>query len=93
MTDRTELVGVAIDAEDGPMIASGSLLARFLIRELESSDGISELLALFDGPQQCVARRLAARTTADGIREPSGHRTGRGPWHSRGARGALKSWG
>jgi hypothetical protein len=66
MTDRTELLGVAIAAKDGSIVESGSLLARFLIREFESSHDIIELLALFDGPQQSVARRLAARTTADG---------------------------
>jgi hypothetical protein len=64
MTDRTEPLGVVINAEDRLMAVSGSLLARFLLRELESSAGISELLALFDGAQQSVARRLAARTTA-----------------------------
>jgi hypothetical protein len=41
--------------------ASASLLARFLMRELESSDSINNLLALFDAPQQSVARRLAFR--------------------------------
>ena len=61
MTDRTESLRVAIDAENGPIVASESLLARFLIRELETSNGINELLALFDGPQQSVARRLAGR--------------------------------
>jgi hypothetical protein len=68
MTDRTERLKVAIDAENGPMVASESLLARFLIRGLESSDGLNELLALFDGPQQSVARRLAGRTAADDVR-------------------------
>jgi hypothetical protein len=61
MTDWTESLGVAIEADCGPIVASESLLARFLIRGLETSDGISELLALFDGPQQSVARRLAGR--------------------------------
>ncbi len=37
-------------------------LARLLMRELESSDGINDLLALFDAPQQSLARRLAVRT-------------------------------
>jgi hypothetical protein len=67
MTDRTESLRVAI-AEDAPTVASESLLAGFLIRELESSDGITELLALFDGPLRNVARRLAGRAPADGIR-------------------------
>jgi hypothetical protein len=67
MTDRTESLRVAI-AEDGPRAAPESLLARFLIRQLETSDDINKLLSLFDGPQQSVARRLAGRTAADGIR-------------------------
>jgi hypothetical protein len=50
MTDRTEPLRVAIGAEDEPVVAPESLLARFLIRKLETSDGINELLALFDGP-------------------------------------------
>jgi hypothetical protein len=61
MTDRTESLRVEIGAEDGPIVAPESLLARFLIRELETSNGINELLSLFDGPQQSVARRLAGR--------------------------------
>jgi hypothetical protein len=68
MTDRTERLKIAIDAENRPIVASESLLARFLMRELESSDGINDLLALFDGPQQSVARRLAGRTAADDVR-------------------------
>jgi hypothetical protein len=68
MIDWTEPLKVAIDAENGPIAACESLVARFLIRELESSEGINDLLALFDGPQQSVARRLAGCTAADGIR-------------------------
>jgi hypothetical protein len=66
MTDRTEPLGVASDGEDRPIIASESLLARFLLRELESSDGINELLALVEGPQQIVARRLPGRAADSG---------------------------
>ena len=61
MVSRSEPLGVAIDTDDGPE-SSESLLARFLMRELESSDGINDLLALFDAPQQSLARRLAVRT-------------------------------
>jgi hypothetical protein len=43
------------------MASSSSLLAPFLMRELESSDSINDLLALFDAPPQSVARRLALR--------------------------------
>ena len=68
MTDRTESLEIAIDSENGPIVASESLLARFLMRKLESSDGINALLELFDGPQQTVARRLAGRTAADDVR-------------------------
>jgi hypothetical protein len=63
MADRTKSLRLAIDAEDGPIVVSESLLARFLIRELETSDSANELLGLFDGPQQSVARRLAGRAT------------------------------
>jgi hypothetical protein len=42
-------------------MASSSLLGRFLMRELESSDSINDLLAIFDASQQGVARRLAVR--------------------------------
>jgi hypothetical protein len=59
MTDQTEPLGIAIDAEYAPIARSESLLARFLMRELQCSDSINDLLALFDGPQQSVARRLA----------------------------------
>ena len=52
MNERTKPLRVAIDAEGGP-------LARFLMRSLETSDGINGLLALFDGPEEEVARRLA----------------------------------
>jgi hypothetical protein len=68
MIDRTEPLKVAIDAENGPIVASESLLARFLIRKLESSDGMDSLLALFDGPQEIVARRLAGHTAANDVR-------------------------
>jgi hypothetical protein len=59
MTGRTELLTDAINAKDGPIIESHSPLARFLMLALETSDGFNELLALFDGPQEHVARRLA----------------------------------
>jgi hypothetical protein len=36
------------------------------MRALETSDGINELLALFDGAQENAARRLAGCTAADG---------------------------
>jgi hypothetical protein len=52
MADRTESLRVEIGAEDGPIVTSESLLARFLTRKLEASDGINELLGLFDGAQQ-----------------------------------------
>jgi hypothetical protein len=55
VTERKKPLRVAIDAEGGPIV-------RFLMRALETSDGISELLALFDGPQENVARRLAGCT-------------------------------
>jgi hypothetical protein len=58
MTERKKPLRVAIDAEGGPIV-------RFLLRALQTSDGISELLALFDGPQENVARRLAGCTAAD----------------------------
>jgi hypothetical protein len=58
MTERKKPLRVAIDAEGGPIV-------RFLLQALETSDGISELLALFDGPQENVARRLAGFTAAD----------------------------
>jgi hypothetical protein len=61
MVSRTEPVSIAIDPDDGPRVASVSLLARFLMRELESSDSINDLRALFDAPHQSVARRLAVR--------------------------------
>jgi hypothetical protein len=61
MVSRTEPVSIANDPDDGPRMASSSLLARFLMRELESSDSINDLLVLFDAPQQSVARRLALR--------------------------------
>jgi hypothetical protein len=64
MTGRTKPLRVAIDAEGGPIVVSHSPLARFLMRALETSDGINELLALFDGPQENVARRLAGSTAA-----------------------------
>jgi hypothetical protein len=59
MTDRKGLLRVPIDTEDRPIVASESLLARFLMRELESSDGTNQLLTLFEGSQQSVARRLS----------------------------------
>ena len=66
MVSRIEPPSVAIDPDDGPSVPSESLLARFLMRELESSDGINDLLALFDAPQQSLARRLAVRTADKG---------------------------
>jgi hypothetical protein len=56
MVSRTEPLSVAIDTDDGPRVPSESLLARFLMRELEPSDGINDLLALFDASQQSLAR-------------------------------------
>jgi hypothetical protein len=58
VTERKKPLRVAIDAE-GPTV-------RFLMRALETSDGINELLALFNGPLENVARRLAGCTAADG---------------------------
>jgi hypothetical protein len=46
MVSRTEPLSVAIDPDNAPIVASESLLARFLLRELESSDGINDLLTL-----------------------------------------------
>jgi|ERR1700677_81722 hypothetical protein len=66
MVSRTEPLSVAIETHDGTIVASESLLARFLMRELESSDDINDLLALFAAPQQSVARRLAARVADNG---------------------------
>ena len=67
MTDRTGALRVAVDAEDGL-----TPLARFLIWELESSDDINGLLALFDGPEQSVASRLAGRMVANRLRIKGG---------------------
>jgi hypothetical protein len=61
MVSRTEPLGVAIDPDDGTIVASESLLARFLMRKLESSEDVNDLLVRFDAPQQSVARRLAVR--------------------------------
>jgi hypothetical protein len=65
MTERTKPLRVAIDDGAGPIVLSHSPLARFLMRALETSDGINELLALFDGPQENVARRLPGCTAAE----------------------------
>ncbi len=67
MVSRTEPLSVAIDPDDGPRVASESLLALFLMRELKSSDGSNDLLALLDAPQQSLARRLAVRAADKGL--------------------------
>jgi hypothetical protein len=67
MVSPIEPVSIALDPDDGPRVASASLLARFLMRELESSESINDLLALFDAPQQSVARRLAVRAADNPI--------------------------
>jgi hypothetical protein len=59
-------ISFAIDPDDGLLVARDSLLARFLMGELESAEGTNNLLALFDGPQQNVARRLAVRAADEG---------------------------
>ena len=59
MTDGTKPFRVAVNTEDRLVVAQ-SLVARFLMRRLESSDGINELLKLFEGPQQGVARAACA---------------------------------
>jgi hypothetical protein len=64
MVDKAEPLRIASDPDDRPIVELESLLARFLIQELESSDDINDLLALFDGPQQSVARRLAVRAAS-----------------------------
>jgi hypothetical protein len=61
MVDKAEPLSIASDPDNRPIVELESLLARFLIQELESSDDINDLLALFEGPQQRVARRLAVR--------------------------------
>jgi hypothetical protein len=66
MVSRTEPLSVAIAPDYEPRVQSESLLARFLMRELESLDGINDLLALLDAPQQILARRLAVRTADKG---------------------------
>ena len=69
MVSRIEPLSAAVGTDDVPNLPSQSLLARFLMRELESSDCINDLLALFDGPKESVARRLAGRATAEGVGE------------------------
>jgi hypothetical protein len=70
MVGRTKPLRATIE-EGGPIV-------RFVMRAFETSDRINELLALFDGPQENVARRVAYCTTADGhsFREP-------GAWNKR----------
>ena len=58
MVSRTEPLSIAIDPDDGPRVPSDPLVARFLMRELDSSDGVNDLLALLEAPQQSLARRL-----------------------------------
>jgi hypothetical protein len=62
MVSRTKPLSVAIARDDGARAPAESLLARFLMRELESVDGINNLLSLLDAPQQILARRLAVHT-------------------------------
>jgi hypothetical protein len=57
--DRKETLTVATDVEGGPLFG-------FLVRALESHDSIGDLLALLDGPNEHVARRLAGCAVADG---------------------------
>jgi hypothetical protein len=64
MTDRTEPTRGAVDVEIGPIVASEPLLARFLVGELESSEYINNLLALFDEPKEILVRRLAGHNAA-----------------------------
>jgi hypothetical protein len=66
MVSRTEPLSIAIDRDDGPRVPSEPLVARFLMRGLESSDGINDLLALLEAPQQSLAPRLAIRTADKG---------------------------
>jgi hypothetical protein len=66
VTERAKPLRVAIDAEGGPMVVSHSPVAGFLMRALETPDGINELLALFDGPEENVARRVSGWTANDG---------------------------
>jgi hypothetical protein len=66
MTEWAKPLRAAIDADGGPIV-------RFMLRALETSDGINEVLALFDGPQENVARRVAgcsAATVASGSNSP-----------------------
>ena len=58
MVGQTEPRNIAIDLDEAT--AYESPLTRFLVRELETSDGTKNLLALFDGSQQNLARRIAA---------------------------------
>jgi hypothetical protein len=58
MTDQSGADGIATNEDHGPVVGLESLVARFLLKELEASDRIDDLLALFDGPQHRVARRL-----------------------------------
>jgi hypothetical protein len=66
VTKRKKPQRVAIDAEGGPLVLSHSPVAGFLMRALETPDGINELLALFDGPEENVARRVSGWTANDG---------------------------
>jgi hypothetical protein len=71
MTERTKPLIAAID---GHIAVPHSPLAHFLVGALETADGINELLALFDGPQENVARRLAASIAsgASGVNSKTG---------------------
>jgi hypothetical protein len=54
MIERTKPLLAAIDRH--AHVSFHSPLTQFLVRTLETADGINELLALFDGPEENVAR-------------------------------------
>ncbi len=58
MVGQSEPRNISNDPDEAT--AYESPLTRFLVRELETSDGTNNLLALFDGWQQNLARRIAA---------------------------------
>jgi hypothetical protein len=60
MFGQTEPRNIAIDPDERLSTANEPPPMRFLVRELETSDGTNNLLALFDGSQQNLARRIAA---------------------------------
>jgi hypothetical protein len=65
MADRTARLEAALRANAALRVEAERLIAAYVAPESDSGSIINELIALFDGPQQREAQRLASEASGE----------------------------